>query len=71
MAVMSTASDVAARSGLYASFSIVMPRTVHTIIARITPTTGGRSNLVQAKKHIYAPTMMMSPWAKFSIFAMP
>ena len=71
MAVMSTASDVAARSGLYASFSIVMPRTVQTIMARITPTIGGRLNLVQAKKQIYAPTMMTSPWAKFSIFAMP
>ena len=48
-----------------------MPRTVQTIMASITPTIGGRLNLVQAKKQIYAPTMMTSPWAKFSIFAMP
>ena len=36
IAVMSTARDGAARSGLYASFSITMPRQVHTSMARIT-----------------------------------
>ena len=32
---------------------------------------GADQKLETAKKQIYAPTMMISPWAKFSILAMP
>ena len=31
----------------------------------------GRFRYVVAQNDIYAPTMMTSPWAKLSIFAMP
>ena len=48
-----------------------MPSTVHTTMASRTPTMGGSPKVDTAKKQMYAPTMIMSPWAKFSIFAMP
>ena len=71
MAVISTARLAACRSGRYASPSIVMPKTVHTTIAAKIATMGGRPQYCSPQKAIYAPTMIMSPWAKFSILAMP
>ena len=71
MAVISTARLVACRSGLYASFSIVMPSAVQASIASRMQTTGGSFQYTEALKMMNAPTMITSPWAKFSILAIP
>ena len=68
---MSTARDPVPLRGLYASPSISIPRAVQTIMARITDTHAGRLRYMVAQKEIYAPTMITSPWAKFSILEMP
>ena len=71
MAVISTASFGASRSGLYARRSISMPSTVQTNMAATMDTIAGIPRYWVTQKEIYAPTMMTSPWAKFNIFAMP
>ena len=71
MAVISTARDAAPLSGLYAIRSIVMPRRVQTTIARIIESQGFIPPWQNVKNTTYPPTMMISPWAKFSILAMP
>ena len=67
---MRTASGEAPRSGLYATFSITTPVRVHTTIATITAA-AMFPPVVNVVNSAYAPTIMMSPWAKLSIFAMP
>ena len=59
------------------------PSTVHTAMASRVPATAGTTvaatepsaklpdSPLMAKKQTYPPTMMTSPWAKFSILAMP
>ena len=71
MAVISTARDEACRKGLYASPSITTPSTVHTTMASSTDTSGVRPQYAVAQNDMYAPIMITSPWAKFSILAMP
>ena len=46
-------------AGVFAFFQAMMPMI------------GFSPKLVTAKKHMYAPTIMTSPWAKLSIFAIP
>ena len=71
IAVISTASDDASLSGLYATFSITTPRTVHTTIATI----NAANTLVPLPyiilKRTYPPIIITSPWAKLSILAIP
>ena len=50
---------------------MTMPSAVHTTIASTTETGFGKPRYCMAQKETYAPTMMTSPWAKFSILAMP
>ena len=50
---------------------MTMPSRVHTAMAATTETSAGRPMYWVTQKEMYAPTMMTSPWAKFSIFAMP
>ena len=71
MAVISTAREVACRRGRYASPSMVIPSTVQRTMAASSAPTGGSPQYCRAQKATYAPTMIMSPWAKFSIFAIP
>ena len=44
---------------------------VQTTMAASTDTAGGRPQYCVAQKEMYAPIMITSPWAKFSILAMP
>ena len=68
--MISTASGEAPLKGLYAAFSVRIPKTVQTItetkIAR-----GTFPNAIIVVKIAYAPTMIISPCAKFNIFAIP
>ena len=68
--MISTASGDAPLRGLYATFSVTIPRRVQTTTA--TTTAGTVSPVSESVVSMaYAPTIMMSPWAKFSIFAIP
>ena len=72
---MSTARGEAPRRGLYATFSTITPSKVHTMTAMAIATkknAGEEAAFIAQKTYIvYPPTIMMSPWAKLSIFAMP
>ena len=50
---------------------MVTPRTVHTTIAVKIPTIGAIPRVLTMVKMAKPPTMIISPWAKFSILAMP
>ena len=52
MAVINTAKDGALRNGLYAIFSIVIPRTVQTTTAINTASTGGNPSELAIKNVI-------------------
>ena len=71
MAVISTASGVAFLKGLYATFSMTTPSTVHTIIPQIIATTGDVPAELMAVNITKPPIIITSPWAKLSIFAIP
>jgi len=47
------------------------PSTAHTAMLTITVTHGDSPICATATMPLYAPTMITSPWAKFSILAMP
>ena len=70
--MINTASeDDALRSGLYAIRSIKIPSTVHTITAATIARIGDIPAFIIVISAIYAPIIITSPWAKFSIFAIP
>ena len=71
MAVIKTASGEAPRSGLYAIRSMVTPSSVQTMTDASTPSTGGMPRVLITVKAENAPTIIISPWAKFSILAIP
>ena len=50
---------------------MVTPSTVHTAMDTRIAATGGSPQYCRPQKATYAPTMMTSPWAKFSILAIP
>ena len=50
---------------------MVTPNIVHTATAASTPTMGSPPIVLTTVNVVKPPTMMISPWAKFSIFAIP
>ena len=60
MAVIRTASGDAPRSGLYASFSVTTPSSVHTT-TDTTIATIGLPQIFSVVRIAYAPTIIMSP----------
>ena len=71
MAVMSTVSGGDLRSGLYATRSMTTPNRTQTRTLKIAPTQVGRPHMLTHTMTVNAPTIIISPWAKFSILAMP
>lgn len=71
IAVMSTARLGALRNGLYATFSITTPKIPHPAIASTMASQVGTPDALSPINNMYAPTMMISPWAKLIIFAIP
>ena len=71
MAVISTASEVACLSGLYATFSMTIPRSVQAITARTIDSQEFSPHVVMQVNITYPPTIITSPCAKLSILAIP
>lgn len=84
LSVFAAEAEETAQPALYATFwalippvvaialaLITTPNTVHTTTESITAGTGPIPPLVTAVRITKAPTMITSPWAKFSIFAIP
>ena len=58
-------------SGAYATLSMSTPTSVHAATDSTIASTGGSPSWAITSHDTYAPTMMMSPWAKLSSKMMP
>ena len=71
IAVIRTANEPVPLSGLYASLSITIPKTVHAPIATKSAIHPFIPTYIDIMNETYPPTMMTSPCAKFSILDIP
>ena len=71
MAVMRMESLGAFLSGAYATLSMITPISVQATMESRMASTGLSPNWAMTSQETYAPTMMMSPWAKLSSKMMP
>ncbi len=69
--IKTASEDAACLKGLYAIYSMAIPRTVHNITAKSIPAKVGSPCILTAKNTAKPPTIITSPWAKFNILAMP